>query len=355
MAKVNITKPTGTVENLGLVSAFKADGNTYAIFDSEKTGSMGLPIIYVSKFNEGKLEKINDTNEWQNAKNYLKGIISGTNFEYIKLGDALNADEVYYMPLTLPQASFDLIKSRYVVNESVSSASSEAPVMETLGDTLMPSEQVEVSSALQSVATPATNNETMAPAINIEPAVVQPVSEPQVSPALSVSTPLDVNMNASQSPQAVETSAPSVATVTPVMPSNQPVSNEVVSTTPVQAPQVVENKPAEVSFSPSAGVSNSSAVNTINNFEADKETFLKACENMFEALISKYQKQLADLASREEALIKKEAELAAKSNGGGAAPSVSAPMPNNQNAVPGAMDLNNLMPSNPNINQTGVI
>ena len=64
MAKINITKPTGGVEALTLLSAFKGEGNTYVIFDSEKTGSMGLPIIYVSKYTN-KLEKIDDQNEWQ--------------------------------------------------------------------------------------------------------------------------------------------------------------------------------------------------------------------------------------------------------------------------------------------------
>ena len=47
MAKVNITKPVGGVESLPLVSAFKVEDNVYTVFDSEKNGSMGLPIIYV--------------------------------------------------------------------------------------------------------------------------------------------------------------------------------------------------------------------------------------------------------------------------------------------------------------------
>ena len=116
MAKINITKPTGMIESLNVISAFKAENNTYVVLDSEKMGSMGLPIIYVSKYTS-KLEKINDANEWQSVKNYLKGIISGTNFEYLKLPDNITSDEAFYTPLTLPSASFDAIKSRYVVLE----------------------------------------------------------------------------------------------------------------------------------------------------------------------------------------------------------------------------------------------
>jgi len=83
--KKNITKPTG-VDNFELLTAFKVEGNTYVIFDSERVGSMGLPIIYISNFSNGKLEKIdNNSEEWQNVKNYLKGIINGANFEYIKI------------------------------------------------------------------------------------------------------------------------------------------------------------------------------------------------------------------------------------------------------------------------------
>lgn len=62
MAKINITKPTGMIESLNVISAFKAENNTYVVLDSEKMGSMGLPIIYVSKYTS-KLEKINDAND----------------------------------------------------------------------------------------------------------------------------------------------------------------------------------------------------------------------------------------------------------------------------------------------------
>ena len=53
------------------------------------------------------------------------------------------------------------------------------------------------------------------------------------------------------------------------------------------------------------------SMKSTNNFDFanDKETFLKACENMFDALVSKYQKNLADLEAREQALKLKEKEV----------------------------------------------
>ena len=50
MAKISITKPTGNIESFNLLSAFKAENKIYVVLDSEKMGSMGLPIIYVSKY-----------------------------------------------------------------------------------------------------------------------------------------------------------------------------------------------------------------------------------------------------------------------------------------------------------------
>lgn len=216
MAKINITKPTNEVEVLALLSAFKADNNTYIIFDSERIGSMGLPIIYISKYTD-KLEKITDTDEWQNVKNYLKGIINGTSFEYIKVDENLISDEAYYTPLTLPTTSFDTIKNRYVVVDN-----STAPVLE-------------------------------------------PINE---IPA------------------------------TPVMPDNNVVPSTEVIAPNFTAEPVVETKTIE---------KESNA-----NFDMDKETFLKACENMFDALVSKYQKELTDLERREKELAIKEQEISNK-------------------------------------------
>jgi len=294
MAKINITKPTGTMEVLSVLSAFKSENNTYVILDSEKMGSMGLPIIYVSKFID-KLEKINDDNEWQSVKNYLKGIINGANFEYVKINDQISADEVYYTPLTLPQNSYDLIKSRYKVDNI----------------------NLDTSSELE----PNTSN-------------VAPVTP--IMPSNNVTSNVDV------------TSVPVTNNVNPSELELQPIKAVPISKT-AKSEKVDET--ASQSFEPKG--------NTNSSFNADKETFLKACENMFDALISKYQKQLAELDQKEQELLKKEQEIEMKLKNANehlanaeAREQVANIAHDNAQRI---MDISNLMPNNPNGTQTGVI
>ena len=83
--------------------------------------------------------------------------------------------------------------------------------------------------------------------------------------------------------------SPNVIPTTPIMPKVEEAPAVVSEVTPMVNPPVEEKK----SF----------------NFDNDKETFLKACENMFDALISKYQKDLTDLEIREQALETKEREI----------------------------------------------
>lgn len=341
MAKINVIKPTGS-EMLSLLSAFKTENLTYVIFDSEKVGSMGLPIIYISKLTD-KLEKVMDDNEWQSVKNSLKGIINGTNFEYVKVNDTMNADEAFYTPLTLPQASFDLIKSRYVV---VGSDEGEAKVLE------QPVNDVQQSNIVEQPKT----EENVMPA---EPTPVAPM-------------PVENNPVAANEPVMQVSEAPSI---TPVMPVTNAESNVTYSATPIAEPVVmpeaVNTEPTLVTppsvVEPTPVVSTSSAINNTtesviqeaptvnldaNIFMQDKETFLKACENMFDALVSKYQKQLEDLERREQTLKSKELEVETKLNSASehlanaeAREQVANIAHDNAQKV---MDLNNLMPSNPN-------
>ena len=90
------------------------------------------------------------------------------------------------------------------------------------------------------------------------------------------------------------------------------------------------------------------------NFEEDKETFLKACENMFDALVAKYQKELNRLEEKEQELTKKEQEINIKMNdakehlaNAEAREQVANIVHDNAQKV---MDLNNFMPVNPNNN-----
>lgn len=337
MAKVNITKPTGGMEAYQVICAFKADGNSYVVFDSEKTGSMGLPIIYISKYTNGKLEKTSDDSEWQSVKNYLKGIINGTSFEYIKVDANLTADEAYYMPLILPQASFDLLKSRYVVPES--------------------SNEI-------------TNSEVLTPISNEEVGTVPPINNEGVQPPVSApampapSTPAPTSTSFDASPQVASSPAPQQNVTAPVMPSNNVESNVQVTSTPAQPLPSNEPQPKETvapvqSAAPMPATITASGNSVASDFDSDKVTFLKACENMFDALISKYQKQIADLESREKEIARKEKEIEDKLHNAQehlanaeAREQVANIAHDNAQRV---MDLSNLMPSNPEANPTGVI
>lgn len=335
MAKININKPTGS-EVLSLLSVFKKEDSTYVIFDSEKVGSMGLPIIYIAKLTD-KLEKITDDNEWQSVKNSLKGIINGTNFEYVKIADTLNADEVYYTPLTLPQSSFDLIKNRYVVPED---STEGAKVLVAENET--PSEEVNET---ETVAVPSPNE--VKPSVDLNPTVI--ASEPEVAEKPLESSvvpnvePIIPNVNAASNESYVAT--PNVVEQAPIettKPEVQtPVVPEVQTTITNEVPKVTEEIKEEplVKFD-------------TNIFMQDKETFLKACENMFDALISKYQKQFDELERREQALKSKELEVENKLNDASehlanaeAREQVANIAHDNAQRV---MDINNLMPSNPN-------
>lgn len=303
MAKMNIVKPTGGMDSFNVISAFKADNQVYVILDSERVGSMGLPIIYISKFTN-KLEKITDGTEWQSVKNYLKGIINGTNFEYVKMSENVSADEAYYTPLTLPQASFELIRSRYIIGDNTSEKNLE----------LRKPSSVTVSDLL---------NE-MAPTFKEE--------------------------------------APS--TVTPIIPST--VANSNMQSAPVPIIEPMKAKPIEPtleapvsasreSVSQSSLNETSSSLGSRNDsFNIEKETFMKACENMFDALMNKYERKLADLEIREQNLLKKEQEIDMKLKNASehlanaeAREKVANIAHDNAQRV---MDISNLMPNNPNNN-----
>ncbi len=311
MMKINITKPTGTVETLSLISAFKSENNTYVILDSEKIGSMGLPIIYVAKYTN-KLEKINDQNEWQSVKNCLKGIISGTNFEYVKMNLDVNADEVYYTPLTLPQASFNAIKSRYVVDNNLNDNNTFSSVTPVMPDTNV--------SSNNSVNVSLNDSSKDDSVMNL---IDKAYSENSVNPPLNNATNV----------AAINAAPVNMEAVPPV---------SVVNETPV-----LEKDNSQLKVGASSDVSLKEI-----SFENDKETFLKACENMFDALVSKYQKELNDLKAKEQELLNKESEINIKLRDANehlanaeARETVANIAHDNAQRV---MDLNNFMPVNPN-------
>ncbi len=234
MEKLKINTVSGNVLEKPIVTAFKSNGGEYVVLDNEMNGTMGLPIILVSKLVNGSLVIVPDS-EWNAVKEALRLIISGNQMEYVNVGNVLSSEDTFFKQLTLPVASFEALKNSYkpVVHEEVT--------LET-------------------------------PEVNVEPVVqATPVQTPEV-----VESPIVMN-DAPVAPQMPEASAP----VAPVMP-EAPVEAQSVAEVPAYTEKVapmpsVEEIPEEHDDVPV-------------DFTADKEAFLKACENMFDALVAKFNK-----------------------------------------------------------------
>lgn len=234
MEKLKINTVSGNVLEKPIVTAFKSNGGEYVVLDNEMNGTMGLPIILVSKLVNGSLVIVPDS-EWNAVKEALRLIISGNQMEYVNVGNVLSSEDTFFKQLTLPVASFEALKNSYkpVVHEEVT--------LET-------------------------------PEVNVEPVVqATPVQTPEV-----VESPIVMN-DAPVAPQMPEASAP----VAPVMP-EAPVEAQSVAEVPAYTEKVapmpsVEGIPEEHDDVPV-------------DFTADKEAFLKACENMFDALVAKFNK-----------------------------------------------------------------
>lgn len=234
MEKLKINTVSGNVLEKPIVTAFKSNGGEYVVLDNEMNGTMGLPIILVSKLENGSLVIVPDS-EWNAVKEALRLIISGNQMEYVNVGNVLSSEDTFFKQLTLPVASFEALKNSYkpVVHEEVT--------LET-------------------------------PEVNVEPVVqATPVQTPEV-----VESPIVMN-DAPVASQMPEASAP----VAPIMP-EAPVEAQSVAEVPAYTEKVapmpsVEEIPEEHDDVPV-------------DFTADKEAFLKACENMFDALVAKFNK-----------------------------------------------------------------
>lgn len=234
MEKLKINTVSGNVLEKPIVTAFKSNGGEYVVLDNEMNGTMGLPIILVSKLVNGSLVIVPDS-EWNAVKEALRLIISGNQMEYVNVGNVLSSEDTFFKQLTLPVASFEALKNSYkpVVHEEVT--------LET-------------------------------PEVNVEPVVqATPVQTPEV-----VESPIVMN-DAPVAPQMPEASAP----VAPIMP-EAPVEAQSVAEVPAYTEKVapmpsVEEIPEEHDDVPV-------------DFTADKEAFLKACENIFDALVAKFNK-----------------------------------------------------------------
>lgn len=239
MGKIKLNLVSGAVVEKPLISAFKANNSNYVVLDNEMTGSMGLPIILVCKFEGNKLIKIVDANEWGIVKEYLKNIIAGNQVEFIKINEELVADDIYYTQLTLPVPSYDALKNTYKVEEvSLINNDVNQDVMNNYN-----------------YVTSETTIQTPEQSVFQTPIMPEPVNNQYESPI----TDIPVN------PMAEETS---IDIVTPVMPNMEIDSQPVIE--PTMKPISNEN----------------------DLFKDQKEAFMQACENMFDALVQKFEKEL---------------------------------------------------------------
>lgn len=232
MKKIKINTVSGTMLEKPLVTAFLGNGNTFLVFDNEMNGTMGLPIILVSKLVNNNLVLVKDE-EWNGVKEVLRQIISGNQVDYALVGDTLTADDVFFKQLTLPVASFDALKNSYkpsAVTEDV-----DAPVSLNSSDVLG----------------------TVAPNVDVAPVVENVVPTTPIMPEVQVESQTIANVEpvVQVNPVMENVESTAMEPVAPVAPAVEPVTPDV-----------------EVPI----------------DFTADKEAFLKACENMFDALVAKF-------------------------------------------------------------------
>ncbi len=306
MGKIKLNLESGAVVEKPLINAFRANNFEYVILDNEMNGSMGLPIILVCKLENGKLIKIEDQNEWQMVKEYLKNIIAGSEVELVKVPNVLPANDVYYTQLTLPVPSFDALKKAYTIagsetenNESAVADTnpsavpvSDQPVVGTQEVTPVTDTQEVVNGSTENVVSDANattdinvENVTSTPAVDLG-IPNSPVIDNQVqNNPVDMDAPIPVFGNINESSTSSEDApiAPAIempeAEDTPSIEIAPNITSEAV----VEQPVTDENEPV-VSIAPES--------ENESPFKEQKEAFMQACENMFDALVQKFEKEL---------------------------------------------------------------
>ena len=175
MTKIKLSLPSGSEVEKTVLSYFNNGGN-YLVLDAESVGSMGLPIILVSKVSD-KVEKIVDQNEWQQVKGYLKNIISGGQTTYLATPDSIPADETYYTQLTLPVASFDALKNFYSV-PAETPASVEPAVDTVAAPSVGQTEPVQENSEVVTPVAPIPEAPVVEAPVANDPVVADPIAAP---------------------------------------------------------------------------------------------------------------------------------------------------------------------------------
>lgn len=320
MGKIKLNLVSGAVVEKPLVSAFSGNNSKYVVLDNEMNGSMGLPIILVSKLENDKLVKIVDQNEWQVVKEYLKNIIAGNKVDFISVNNEISADDIYYTQLTLPVPSFDSLKKSY----NIEPAGVQTQEIVTEANSVTPSSNLEAPAPVpEPVPELASTESALMPNIaQVEPVMpsVEPVSSPTVETPAEPSPVVMPNVEVQDS--SVNMPQPEVSSVTePIMPQvEDPILNNPLleQTTPESAPDVsimdapignISNTNDQIVKEPVVNAVNGNAniepevtptpiieadipVDNSDIFKEQKEAFMQACENMFDALVQKFEKEL---------------------------------------------------------------
>ena len=287
MGRIKIKITTGQEIEKNVINAFTAENNTYVVIDNQVTGSMGLPIILVSKLVNNKLLKIESPDEWQKTKEFLKLIIASGQVKYVNIPNEVVADEIYSTQLTLPVESFDVIKKNYKPEE-VPASNEFIPNIEItpIGAPVKPN-------PMESMF----NNQTVAPAMpatapvmpaapvvepvmpTIEMPVVNPVPVIETPSAPVMPTPFEMPaapvQNVAGMSNAFNTMAPEVEQSVPKI--EMPEVKAPVIETPVMPAPIKEE------------VSKATLDVNSDKYKDMKETFLKSCENMFDALVRQFE------------------------------------------------------------------
>lgn len=251
MSKIRVNLTSGNVFEKPLVTCFQGTSANYVVFDNEMNGSMGLPIICISKLNGNRLEKIFDQSEWASVKENLKSIISGSTLMYLEVPENLNAQDDFFTQLTLPVASFDVLKRSY---------NPPKPEPE-----VMPAPQPEVAQA--PVQSAPEVMETPAPPVMDGPISFGGMNTVNTAPVMpNMGAPV---MNSNPAPQMMGNSDMLGQTNTMAMPNEMASMNN-------HMPNVNNQMP------------NPQPISNINYADL-KETFMKSCENMFDALVKRFE------------------------------------------------------------------
>lgn len=308
MTKIKLSLPTGNSVEKSLLSAFSVGEKKYVVMDAESVGSMGLPIILVSAFSGEKLSKIIDQNEWTSVKEALKSIISGGNVQYINIPQNLTADEIFYNQLTLPLASFDVLKNSYKPQEvemNPAPVGGETLFENNASQEAVPSESVVVSnSPIEQAPATVLNEQHELPEQNSTDAVVNPLladMPAENSQAINNNVQTTKNTNNTVMPDSTGDILPNSVSPEPsniAVESNSPLDNMDVPNSNMMPIEDINNSTQANTdvlnnISPdSQGLSNSSSVvetpkDNNDNIETLKKEFLLNCEKMFDEIVSK--------------------------------------------------------------------